>query len=41
MSAGTGMPESKGKIDEIENLLSQQRPHKRLKISKTQEGVDL
>ena len=41
VSAGTGMPETKGKTDDIENLLAQQRPPKRLKISKTQEGEDL
>ena len=41
VSAGTWMPETKGKTDDIENLLAQQRPPKRLKISKTQEGEDL
>ncbi len=41
VSAGTGMAETKGKTGDIENLLSQQRPPKRLKISKTQEGADL
>ena len=41
VTAGTGMPETKGKTDDIENLLAQQRPPKRLKISKTQEGAEL
>ena len=41
MTAGTGMPESKGKTDDIANLHAQQRPPKRLRISKTQEGADL
>ena len=37
VTAGIGMPETKGKTDYIEKLPAQQRPAKRLKIPKTQE----
>ena len=41
LTAGIGIPETKVKTDYIETLLAQQRPAKRLKMSKTQEGAEL
>ena len=41
VNAATGMPETKARTQQIEDLFTQQRSAKRLKMQKTDEGQEL